>query len=81
MLSQLLEAAKTIDQPALLGRIMNVAGRFRKIDFEIFKELLPRFEKMCDQQNVGIETINIFLDGIVQSKVYNGDATVKKMLA
>ena len=81
MLVEILEAAKTTNQPALLARIVNVAGRFRKINFEMFKELLPRFEDMCVQQNVSIEIINTFLDGIVQSKLYNGDASVKKMLA
>jgi hypothetical protein len=44
MLFQLLTEAKTIDKPALLARIVNVAGRFRKIDFEVFKEILPIFE-------------------------------------
>lgn len=80
MLVQLLAEAKIIEKPALLARIVNVGGRFRKIDFELFKELMPRFEEMCAKQNISIDIINTFLDGIVQSKLQDGDASVKKVL-
>ena len=80
MIDQLLAEAKTIERPALLARIVNVAGRFRKIDFEMFKELMPRFEEMCAKQNISIDIINTFLDGLVQSKLQDGDASVKKIL-
>jgi hypothetical protein len=76
----LLAEAKIIEKPALLARIVNVGGRFRKIDFELFKELMPRFEEMCAKQNISIDIINTFLDGIVQSKLQDGDAGVKKVL-
>ena len=35
---------------------------------------------MCAKQDVSIDILNTFLDGIVQSKLYNGNASVKKVL-
>jgi hypothetical protein len=65
MINRILEEAKITDQPALLARIVNVAGRFRKLDFSHFLELLLRFEDMCKKQAIGIDITNTFLDGIV----------------
>lgn len=36
-----------IDNPTELARIVNVIGRFRKIDKEYFKRIAEVFEKMC----------------------------------
>jgi len=80
MLKDISNAALKTDKPELLARIVNVVGRFRRIDFESFKTLLLNFESMCAKENVGIDVINTFLDGIVQSRIIHGEASVKKML-
>ena len=49
MLKQILQAAIITEEPFKFAKIINVAGRFRKIDFEIYKKVIQQFEGMCKQ--------------------------------
>jgi hypothetical protein len=45
MLEELIKIKKYT--PTELARLVNVIGRFRRISFDIFVEVIRDFEKMC----------------------------------
>jgi len=69
------------NSPVELSRIVNVMGRFKKIDFDRFIKVILQFEAMCrNDYSVSISDLNTFLEGIVLSKLHNSDVVVKRTL-
>ena len=61
-----------------LANLMNIAGRFKQLSVSRFLWAITAFEKTC--QDADFATFNLFLTGLLFSRLHSGDAIVKKVL-